>query len=348
MIKIKCLKLTKILLIVTSVIVFSIIVAIAIYLNLKISKEFLTISIFNTKGKGSVYVVNTKNKEQSLLVKNQDVMVFGKTLRNFNELIYSTATNNSNWNPFLLNISDKTERQLSYNNDGDYYNSRMVGNLVVSRFSAKSSVTKLSITNIKTKKFIVLDASNKDRDIKCFDVFKNKIIAISYSEKELMEKINESNKKQNGIVEPVEYHFLLIDLNNKNNIKDIGHFKSQYTNSVSINSDGNTALFDLAINKTDKIGVEFLIKQRKFKYLLKNADVKKIRKSVKYYMYPCLNKNMDTLYFVGTKREAKYIKLGNGVVGYPYFVYSYNLKTKKLEKFFNDGNSTITDMNITY
>lgn len=316
------------------------------------NNEELIVSTYDTGGKSSITKVNPETKEQSILISNQDVWLSGNLSDDKSSLVYMNALGKETWQVFSLDLKTKQIKKLTTNKLGKFGGKAGDNDTIFFEvIDPSSALSKIVKYNIKDNSSIIFDELDKDRVAEVYDIRDNKIIAVMNSNSEEEKRRTQANKTQTPI-KPIEYSIYEIDSDNSN-MKKIASINATKIDNISYNYDCKKAIISgKNINNENCYGI--------YEVSTENGQVTKFLTddmifNNKDYMisainnsYAVMSRNGNVLYFSGVPKGGRNI-LFQDITSMPQNVYSYNLKTNKIEKVYENGKPTIiTDLTIAY
>lgn len=316
------------------------------------SNEELIVSMRTADEKSNIIKYNPITKESSQLILDQDVWLSGNLAEDKSNLVYMNAIGEETWQVYSLNLNNNFNSKITTDKLGKFNGKAgKDGNTVYfGAFDKSTKLPKIEKYNVNNNSAFVFDAADKNRSIESFDVRDDKIISVMIS-KEEDDKRGKVHKK--GTPEP-SVIYSIYELNtNGSDMKKIADINASIIYTISYSYDCKKAIINgKNINNDNDEGI--------YEVNIENGQLAKILSENMINSYKnygisdighenaVLSKDGTKLYFPASSRSVGYF-LVDGMTGKPEDVYSYDLKTNKVELAYAYMKDTvITDLTISY
>ncbi|WP_160685134.1 hypothetical protein [Clostridium sp. C2-6-12] len=316
------------------------------------SGEELIVSMRTGDGKSNIVQYNPITKDANQLISDQEVWLSGNLTEDKNNLVYMNAIGQETWQVFSLNLKNNMNSKITTDKLGKFNGKAgKDGNTVYfGTFDKSTNLPKIKKYNVNDNSAFVFDAADKDRSIERFDVRNDKIISIMISKDE-DGKRGKVHKK--GDPQPSFIHSIYELNTNGSDMRKIADInasiiyaisysydcKKAIINGRNINNDNDEGIYELNIEngQLTKIVTENMLKSDK-SYTISDIG----------HENAVLSKDGTKVYFPASSENVGNL-LVDGITCKPEDVYSYDLKTNKLELAYSYKKDTIiTDLTISY
>ncbi len=321
----------------------------------RLKSEWLTVAIIDSQGRSSIWLVDPQTGKKKVLLNNREVMLSGKLSSDGNWLAYTDAIGDGPWDAFLLNIKNNMVYQVTHDRQLQF-NLRFANNdnqVIYAKVGGVTSwVPKIAKIDINKKEAKIVVNGNQDLAVEAFDIAKGKIIAVTYSFNEDIKRHQEANEKGLKEPSPMMYHFIVTNLDGTA-VKEVAQIKARNVDSVSWGPRGDTVVFGgSGVDSKNENGIYQLgVKEGKISMLLSETEVNNSSQTIKLFLFKrfaVLSADDRNIYFNAVPIGSKEGIFDNNILSYPSAVYSYDREKKNIKKVFQESNSFVTDLNITY
>ncbi|WP_040329555.1 hypothetical protein [Clostridium ihumii] len=344
------------------IIILTIIFAISIILNKRISKsvicnfdedngEWLTVSVTSTNNdnRSDIWLVDTKTEVKEKLVENREPMISGKINTVGDILIYSDAIGNDPWDIFRLNINSKEINQITNDSLGEF-NLQFgdeKGNIIFAKSGDKNSpIPQISQIDVNEKERKTIELGSTDLGVQDFDISDNKIIVLAFSYNEYITK----KFKENDDLAKINYCIIEMNMDGSNT-KVITEIKASTLDSISLSkSKDSIILGGKGINDNEKGFYKLDLKSKEIHTLLTQEQLVKSNEvlEISRPYIAVLSSNGKKLYFAAVPTGTSEKTIYGNIIVYPNVLYCYNLEEKKLNEFFKIPDTFISNISFTY
>lgn len=317
-------------------------------------KQILTISTFNSNGIGSIYAFDCKNEKVKPLLTDRQVMVNGRLNSNGSKLIYSDAIGNSPWDIYLLNLKNKDVQKVTNDKIGQFKAcfGDITDNIIYVQAGGKDSpvprIAKIDIKNNRSEYLTIFD--DNDCAIGSFDILDSKMIILTYSYKKDVERHEEKSAKKLKGLPTMLYKIYEMNLETEELI-EVVCIDAQRIETISWSADNNEAIISGAgVYNTKGAGFyKINVHEKITRQLLSENDLRKTKK-IERLASPytlCMSIDCKKIYFSAVPAGVEIVNIA-GIIYYPSYLYSYDLRNNLLKEVFNEPNSFITALSTTY
>ena len=315
------------------------------------SNEELIVSMRTGDEKSNIVKYNPITKESSQLISDQDVWLSGNLTEDKSNLVYMNAIGEETWQVFSLNLKNNINSKVTTDKLGKFNEKAgKDGNTVYfAAFDKSTKLPKIEKYNVNDNSAFVFDAADKDISVENFDVRNDKIISVMISK----EEDSKSRVHKKGDPEP-SFVYSIYELNtNGSGMKKIADVnasiiyvisysydcKKSIINGRNINNGNDEGIYELNIEngQVTKIVTESMLNSDK------NYGISDIG-----HENAVLSKDGTKVYFPASSKSVGFFVVDE-MTGKPQDVYSYDLKTNKVELAYAYRTHTvITDLSISY
>lgn len=314
--------------------------------------EELIVSMRTGDGKSNIVKYNPITKGANQLVSDQEVWLSGNLTEDKNNLVYMNAIGQETWQVFSLNLKNNMNSKVTTDKLGKFNGKAgKDGNTVYfAEFDKSTDLPKIEKYNINDNSAFVFDSSDKDRSVERFDVRNDKIITVMISKEEDSKRGNVHKK---GDPEPSFVYSIYELSTNGSYMKKIADVNARQIYAISysydckkaiingrnINNDNDEGIYELNVEngQLTKIVTESML----------NSD-KSCAISDIGHENAVLSKDESKVYFPASSKNVGFFVVDE-MTGKPEDVYSYDLKTNKIELAYAYKRDTvITDLTISY
>jgi hypothetical protein len=315
------------------------------------SSEELIVSMRTADEKSNIVKYNPITKDASQLISDQEVWLSGNLTEDKSNLVYMNAIGEETWQVFSLNLKNNINSKVTTDKLGKFNGKAgKDGNTVYfAAFDKSTKLPKIEKYNVNDNSAFVFDAADKDRSIERFDVRNDKIISVMISK----EEDSKSRAHKKGDPEPSFLYSIYELSTNGSDMKKIADINASIIYSISysydckkaiingrnINNDNDEGIYELNIEngQVTKIVTENMLNSDK------NYDISDIG-----HENAVLSKDGTKVYFPASSKSVGFFVVDE-MTGKPQDVYSYDLKTNKVELAYAYRTHTvITDLTISY
>ena len=309
--------------------------------------EWIVITVCNSQNKSDLWMLNTKTQIKQKILNNRDVVVTGKVNTKGDTLLYSDAIGSKPWDVFRLNISTKKTYQITNDPLGQFnlHFGDENGNIIFAKSGDKNSpVPKIAKIDVDKKYGKTLEFGS-DIAVQDFYIYKNKIIALTFSYNEFITKRFEEQNESSKI------KYTIMEMNtNGGEKKELAKINAVRLDSISLSKSGNFIILGGKGAQNNESGFYKLdVNGNKISTLITQEQLKKTNKimEISQPYIACLSSNEKSIYFIAVSsgtHEANFM----GLTTYPNSLYCYNLEEKKLREIFKIPGTFIPSISFTY